>query len=59
MPLIQWAGPDEGCPNTWETCLSAKDADELLLWLRAMRRHLDEIRASCGASVTGVPSTPQ
>jgi len=48
MPSIRWTGPDEGCPDMWETCLSSEDADELLLWLRAMRRHVDEIRALCG-----------
>jgi hypothetical protein len=49
LTVYDLAGPDEGCPEVFETCLSKKGA----VWVKTLRDNAEAIQARCHATVSG------
>jgi hypothetical protein len=49
LTVHDFAGPDEGCPEAFEFCLSKKGA----IWVKTLRDNAEAIQARCRATVSG------
>ena len=46
-PEIDWGGPEDGCPQEWETCLDGENADRLATWIEKALAYQRAVQAEC------------